>query len=67
LGFRTFPNDQRDKLPFGNLYYIEIRYVPINNVKKAYTEKDPKICEKLLRNNAEQFTGCYRDNLKIIL
>ena len=31
LGFRTFPNDQRDKLPFGNLYYIEIRYVPINN------------------------------------
>ena len=67
LGFRTFPNDQRDKLPFGNLYYIEIRYVPINNVKKAYTEKDLKICEKLLRNNAEQFTGCYRDNLKIIL
>ena len=67
LGFRTFPNDQRDKLPFGNLYYIEIRYVPINNVKKAYTEKDLKICEKLLRDNAEQFTGCYRDNLKIIL
>ena len=30
LGFRTFPNDQRDKLPFGNPYYIEIRYVPIN-------------------------------------
>ena len=67
LGFRTFPNEQRDKLPFGNLYYIEIRYVPINNVKKAYTEKDLKICEKLLRDNAEQFTGCYRDNLKIIL
>ena len=67
LGFRTFPNDQRDKLPFGNLYYIEIRYVPINNVKKAYTEKDLKICEKLLRYNAEQFTGCYKDNLKIIL
>ena len=37
------------------------------DLKKAYTEKDPKICEKLLRNNAEQFTGCYRDNLKIIL
>ena len=67
LGFRIFPNDQRDKLPFGNLYYIEIRYVPINNVKKAYTEKDLKICEKLLRYNAEQFTGCYKDNLKIIL
>ena len=30
LGFRTFPNDQRDKLPFGNPYCIEIRYVPIN-------------------------------------
>ena len=67
LGSQTLLNSQRDKLPFGNLYYIEIRYVPINNVKKAYTEKDPKICEKLLRNNAEQFTGCYRDNLKIIL
>ena len=31
LGFRTFPNDQRDKLPFGNLYCIEVQYVPINN------------------------------------
>ena len=28
LGFRTFPNDQRDKLPFGNLYCTKIRYVP---------------------------------------
>ena len=34
LGFRTFPNDQRDKLPFGNLYCIEIRYVLVNNVAK---------------------------------
>lgn len=37
------------------------------DLKKAYTEKDLKICEKLLRYNAEQFTGCYKDNLKIIL
>ena len=34
LGFRTFPNDQRDKLPFGNPYCIEMRYVPINNVSE---------------------------------
>ena len=32
LGFRTFPNDQRDKLPFGNLYCTKIRYVPINSI-----------------------------------
>lgn len=37
------------------------------DLKKAYTEKDLKICEKLLRDNAEQFTDCYNDNLKIIL
>lgn len=37
------------------------------DLKKAYTKKDLKICEKLLRDNAEQFTDCYKDNLKIIL
>ena len=37
------------------------------DLKKAYTEKYHKIGEKLRRDNAEQFTDCYKDNLKIIL
>mgnify|MGYP004645413595 CR=1 FL=1 len=34
LGFRTFPNDQRDKLPFGNLYCIEMRCMIINSISR---------------------------------